>query len=171
MIRIKIGIIFLLISLLLISCNKGMEEPIIRVSINSNEQEMIYYGDRYNKKKEEIEKRLKEYMIGRRFVDLPTIEVGDSLEIKIANHNTAQFQIYDYIIDEKCNIRSDFIIDPTVIGVNENNIAEYEYSKAIDSEINTQNLKEEALYHCLLIRCDIENSSFVFATIVKEVTD
>lgn len=171
MIRIKIGFIILLISLLSISCAKGMEEPIIRVSINSDEQEMIYYGDRYNKKKEEIEKRLKEYMIGRRFVDLSAIKVEDSIEIKIANYNTEQFQIYDYIIDEKCNIRSDFIIEPTVIRVNENNIAEYNYSKNIDSEVNTQNLKEEALYHCLLIRCDIENSSFTFATIVKEVTD
>jgi len=49
--------------------------------------------------------------------------------------------------NEKCNVHSDFIDEPTVIRVNENNIAEYNHSNNIDSKINSRKLKEGPLYN------------------------
>ncbi|MBC8586825.1 hypothetical protein [Paratissierella segnis] len=72
---IMIGL--LLILLVLSSCtNNRIQEPAIKISYDSNELKVIYYLDRNNKEKEDIEEGVKNFMVGKRFIDLPTIDFG-----------------------------------------------------------------------------------------------
>jgi hypothetical protein len=67
----------LLILLVLSSCtNNRIQEPAIKISYDSNELKVIYYLDRNNKEKEDIEEGVKNFMVGKRFIDLPTIDFG-----------------------------------------------------------------------------------------------
>ena len=57
----------------------------------------------------EIKERLKDFMIGKKFTDLPTIDFEDKILIEALNFETDEFEIYDYIIDKKFNIISNYL--------------------------------------------------------------
>ena len=62
----------LLILLVLASCQNSMiQEPAIKISYDSNELKVIHYFNRNNKEKEDIEEGIKDFMVGKRFIDLP----------------------------------------------------------------------------------------------------
>ena len=92
----KLKLIFVLITaiatVLLTACQTGTEEPAIKLTSNSVELNPIYYGDLYNNEKEEIEKRLKDFMVGKRFIDLLTIEYGDLIQIEPLNFETGNMR-------------------------------------------------------------------------------
>lgn len=169
----KLKWIFVLISVivtvLLTACQTGTEEPAIRISSNSVELSPIYYGELYNKEKEEIEKRLKDFMIGKRFLDLPTIAYGDIIEIEPLNFDTGQYEIYDYIVDEKGNIISGYDIVPISVTSNSEEKREFTFEEGYDLASYKDFAVQEKLIHLLLIRCEIDNNSFAFATLVLNV--
>ncbi len=156
----------LLIALILISCQSSVEEPSIKVLYGSNELNPIYYGDRYNKEKENIEKRIKSVMVGERFIDLPTINFGEKMEIKALNFQTNEFQIYDYIVDEDGNIVSDYNVEPFIITSIDDERAEFIFEEREDLEKHQDYFVEGKSIHCLLFRSKINKSSFAFATLV-----
>ena len=57
---------FLLLLLILTSCQKPTPEPDIRISHNSNELKVIHYFDRNNEEKEDIEEYIKSVMVGEK---------------------------------------------------------------------------------------------------------
>ena len=63
-------IILMLVGLILTACGKKIPEPRLLLKYNDEQLKVIHYGDRYNKTQEDIEKRLKDYMVGKRFEDL-----------------------------------------------------------------------------------------------------
>ncbi len=57
----------LLILLVLASCqNRMIQEPTIKISYDSKELKPIYYLDRNNKEKEDIEEGIKSFMVGKK---------------------------------------------------------------------------------------------------------
>lgn len=169
--KLVIVIILVLVSVLLSSCQNSMEEPAIKILHDSDGLEPIYYGNRYNKEKDEIEKRLKDFMVGKRFIDLPIIDFGDKVQIEALNFKTKEFEIYDYIMDENCNIISDYNVEPFIISLVEDRNAEFIFEEAQDLDRYNEFAVEGKLIHCLLIRCKVNNSSFAFATLVLSVTE
>ena len=171
----KFKIIFIMISLLLIllvlpSCqNKMIPEPVIKVSYDSNELKVIHYLDRNNKEKEDIEEGIKNVMVGKRFIDLPMIDFGDKIEIEALNFETTEFEVYDYIVDERGNIVSDYSVEPFAITLVDNGNAEVVFEKDEDLEIYNDYRVEGKSIHCLLIRSKIDKSSFAFGTLVLGV--
>lgn len=163
---------FIIISLLLFllvltSCKKSkMQEPAIKISCNSKELKPIYYGNRYNKEKEDIEKRIKNVMVGKRFIDLPTIEFGELIEIEALNYETNEYEIYDYIVDENANIVSDYNIEPFTITSIDDDKAEFIVEDNENLESYGDYTVEGNSIHCLLFRSKINDSSFAFATLV-----
>ena len=171
----KFKIIFIMISLLLIllvlaSCqNKMIQEPAIKVLYDSNELKVIHYLDRNNKEKEDIEEGIKNVMVGKRFIDLPMIDFGEKIKIEALNFETTEFEVYDYIVDERGNIVSDYSVEPFAITLIDNGNAEVVFEKNEDLEIYNDYRVEGKSIHCLLIRSKIDKSSFAFGTLVLGV--
>ncbi|WP_409229390.1 hypothetical protein [Gudongella sp. SC589] len=160
----------LLILLVLSSCqNRMIQEPAIKISYDSKELRPIYYGDRYNEEKEDIEEAIKSIMVGKRFIDLPMIDFGERIEIEALNFETTEFEVYDYIVDESGNIVSDFSIEPFAITLVDNGNAEVAFEKGVDMEIYNDYMVEGKSIHFLLIRSKINKSSFAFGTLVLGV--
>ena len=168
----KFKIIFIMISLLLIllvlaSCqNKMIQEPAIKVLYDSNELKVIHYLDRNNREKEDIEEGIKDVMVGKRFIDLPMIDFGDKIEIEALNFETTEFEVYDYIVDERGNIVSDYSVEPFAITLVDNGNTEVVFEENEDLEIYNDYRVEGKSIHCLLIRSKIDKSSFAFGTLV-----
>lgn len=171
----KFKIIFILISLLLIllvltSCQgKMIQEPAMKVAFDSNELKVIHYMDRNNKEKEDIEERIKDVMVGKRFIDLPMIDFGEKIKIEALNFETSEFEVYDYIVDERGNIVSDYSVEPFAVTLVDNGNAEVVFEKNMDLEIYNDYQVEGKSIHCLLIRSKINKSSFAFGTLVLGV--
>jgi len=165
-----IMISLLLILLVLASCqNRMIQEPVIKVSYDSNELKVIHYFDRYNKEKEDIEEGIKDFMVGKRFIDLPIIDFGEKIEIEALNFETTEFEVYDYIVDERGNIVSDYSVEPFAITLVDNGNAEVVFEKREDLGKYYDNMVEGKSIHCLLIRSKINKSSFAFGTLVLGV--
>ena len=167
--NIFIMIVLLLTSLILTSCQSMIQEPVIKVSYDSNELKVIHYLDRNNKEKEDIEEGIKDVMVGKRFIDLPMIDFGEKIEIEALNFETTEFEVYDYIVDERGNIVSDYSVEPFAITLVDNGNAEVVFEKNEDLEIYNDYRVEGKFIHCLLIRSKIDKSSFAFGTLVLSV--
>lgn len=167
--KLFIMIALLLTLLALTSCQNKTQEPVIKVSYDSNELKVIHYFDRYNKEKEDIEKGIKDFMVGKRFIDLPTIDFGEKIEIEALNFETTEFEVYDYIVDERGNIVSDYSVEPFAITLVDNGNAEVVFEIDEDLKIYNDYLVEGKSIHCLLIRSKINKSSFAFGTLVLGV--
>lgn len=161
--------ILVIATILLTACQTRTEEPAIKISSNSVELSPIYYGDLYNHKEEEIEEQLQNFMVGKRFIDLPTIAYGDIIQIEPLNFETGQYEIYDYIVDEKGNIISKYDIVPISVISNNEEKTEFTFEEGYDLESYKDFAVQGKLIHCLLIRCEIDNNSFAFATLVLNV--
>lgn len=156
-----------LILLVLASCqNRMIQEPAIKISYDSKELKPIYYGDRNNKDEEDIEDMIKSVMVGKRFIDLPTINFGEIIEIKALNFETNEVEVFDYIVDENGNIVSEYNVEPFIITSVDDGKAEFVLEYSEDLESYHDYLVEEKSIHCLLFRSKINNSSFAFATLV-----
>ncbi len=164
--RVIVIIILILLAAILSSCKSNKQEPSIKISYDSEELSTIYYGNLYNKKQEDIEKRIKDYMVGKKFIDLPTITFKDVIQIEALNFDTKEFEIYDYIVDEHANIVSEYDVEPYIISSEGDANAEFIFGKSLNKENYLDFSVEGNLTHCLLIRCKIDNSSFAFATLV-----
>jgi len=164
-----IMIVLLLTLLTLTSCQSKTQEPVIKVSYNSNELKVIHYFDRYNKEKEDIENGIKDFMVGKRFIDLPMIDFGEKIKIEALNFETTEFEVYDYIVDERGNIVSDYSVEPFAITLVDNGYAEVVFERDEDLEIYNDYRVEGKSIHCLLIRNKINKASFAFGTLVLGV--
>jgi len=89
--------IAVLVAAFLSSCQNSTEETAIKIPSDSEELNVIYYGDLYNKKQEDIEKNLKGFMVGKRFSDLPSIAYGDIVQIEALKFETDEFEIYYHV--------------------------------------------------------------------------
>lgn len=162
-----IMISLLLILLVLTSCqNRMIQEPVIKISYDSKELKPIYYLDINNKEKEDIEEGIKSFMVGKKFIELPTIDFGEKIEIEALNFETTEFEVYDYIVDERGNIVSDYDINPIILTSVEDGNTELIFEKSEDLEKYYDYMVEGKSIHCLLIRSKINKSSFAFATLV-----
>jgi hypothetical protein len=160
--------IILFTTLLSLSACQGTmhEEPQIEISYNSEELNAIYYFNMKNEEERDIERGVKDVMVGKRFIDLPTVDFGKKIAVKTLNFESAEMEIYDYIVDERGNIISDYDVEPITIISVEGGKAEFIFEKDDYLERYDKYKVEGKAIHLLLIRCEIYNSSFAFGTLV-----
>ena len=94
------------------------------------------------------------------------IDFGEKIKIEALNFETTEFEVYDYIVDERGNIVSDYSVEPFAITLVDNGNAEVVFEKNEDLEIYNDYRVEGKSIHCLLIRSKIDKSSFAFGTLV-----
>ncbi len=162
-----ITLILFTILLILSSCQNTMhEEPQIEISYNSEELNAIYYLNIKNEKERDIERGVKDVMVGKRFIDLPTVAFGKKIVVEALNFETEEIEIYDYIVDESGHIISDYDVAPITIITLEGGKAEFSFEKDDYLERYDEYKVEGKAIHLLLIRCEINNSSFAFGALV-----
>lgn len=83
------------------------EEPRLKVTAGEQDLKVIYYGDRYNESREEINKRLKQAMEGSSWDELAYVALDEEIVIKAENFQTKEFSVTDYILKENGEIRYD----------------------------------------------------------------
>lgn len=161
-------IVFLFTTLLILSSCQGTmhQEPQIEISNNSEELDTIYYLDIKNEKERDIERGVKDVMVGKRFIDLPTVAFGEKIEVKALNFESDEMEIYDYIVDESGHIISDYDVDPITIIPLEGGKVDFIFEKDDYLERYDEYKVEGKAIHLLLIRCEIYDSSFAFGTLV-----
>ncbi|MFJ8067220.1 hypothetical protein ACIQYS_21845 [Psychrobacillus sp. NPDC096426] len=164
--RAKIWVIFIFSIILLTACQQGTEEPEIRISSASEQLTPISYGDLQNEEKEEIEERIRSYMVGKKFSELPSISNSEIIQIESLNFEADEFEVYDYILNEKGYIISEYDIAPVILSVGENGIVELPSQQTHNFGTYVDYAVDGKLIHCLLIRTKINNSNFAFATLV-----
>jgi hypothetical protein len=147
------------------------QEPEIEISYNSEKLNAIYYFNIKNEKERDIEQGVKDVMVGKRFIDLPTAGFGKKFEVEALNFETDEIEIYDYIVDERGHIISDYDVEPIAIISLEGGKTEFNFEKDDYLERYDEYKVEGKAIHLLLIRCEINNSSFAFGTLVLGVKE
>jgi hypothetical protein len=142
------------------------EEPQIEISYNFEELDTIYYLNIKNEKERDIERGVKDVMVGKRFIDLPTVGFGKKIVAEALNFETEEIEIYDYIVDERGHIISEYDVEPITIISLEGGKTEFIFEKDDYLERYDEYKVEGKSIHLLLIRCEINNSSFAFGTLV-----
>ncbi|MBM7661124.1 hypothetical protein JOC85_001896 [Bacillus mesophilus] len=164
-------IMTILLCAILSSCQTGTEEPAIKISAGSEELPTIYYGDVYNEKQEEIEANIKEFMIGKRWSDLPSVTYGDTIQVQARNFEAEELEVYEYLLDQKGNIVSEYEGQPLHMGSIVDGKLEFIFESSYVLEQYPELSVEEKLVHGLVIRCKINNSSFAFSTLILGTED
>lgn len=160
-----IYILLLLSTITLSSCGKMTPEPNLSLAYQDSKLDIIYYGNYYNDKEEDIETQLKNYMIGKKFEELPVIKSGDDILIKRLNFTTEEYIIIDYILDNKCNIVSQFTSEGYIVTTSDDAQSTFKYSNNHSIDEFQNFLVDDKNIHCLIINCKIDGSKFSFATL------
>lgn len=175
-VHIRYAVLFsLLLALLMLTACKGTltgegtEEPHIKIMAGNQELRGIYYGDRNNQTREEIEKRLKIAMDDQSIEQLPYVSLDEKIRIKTENFKTEEFKIFDYILTEDGQIRyqeklaqtsaipvedgiAAFTLVPNPAALLSSSSADYEPGKTIRG---------------FVLKADIHGSPFTFAFILR----
>ena len=157
-----------LIFLTLSACGEDSEEPMLSIKYKDETLHYIEYGNLHNKTQEDIEKRLKEYMIGRRFEDLPTIPLDEDIILENENFDVESYEVYDYVLDQKSNIVSDFDTESYTVEKLEKKKSSFKLLDIIKTGSYDAYKVDDRNIHCLLIKCKIEKSDFVFAVLLLD---
>lgn len=161
-------IILILVGLTLTACGKKIPEPRLLLKYNDEQLKVIHYGDRYNKTQEDIEKRLKDYMVGKRFEDLPIIPFDEDIIIENTNFAVDEYEVYDFILDKRGNIISNFNVEGSLVRELENDKVYFKFIDTLESRKYEDYTVDDKNIHCLLIKCKIDKSEFVFATLILD---
>lgn len=161
----------LVLTVLLLSACKGkkIEEPHLKIVAGGQEIQGIYYGNKYNQTREEIEKKLKKVMENSNLEELPYVALNKIITIEAENFQTEEFTIYDYILTKTGTIRyNEKVVQTSVVLVNEGkaNITLLP-NPAVSLSSNSEDYLPGKTIRCFLIRTNIEDSSFAFAFILR----
>ena len=166
---------FLLIAavLLLLAC-KGQvgqvkQEPQLQVAAGEQDLKVIYYGDRHNESRKEVNKRLKQAMEGILAEEISYVPIGEEIVIKAENFETEEFSITDYILKENGEIRYDEKVAQTsVIPVNDGAVSfplPSHFAAFLSSD--SEDYKPGKTIRGFVVRAEIDDAPFAFAFILR----
>lgn len=157
------------ISLMTAYNSKNTEEPRMKILAGGQEIQVIYYGDRYNKSIEEIEKNLVKFMKNGDLEALPYIDLTEIITIVAENFETKKYTISDYILTTTGTFRYNTkSVLTSVVPVN------YRKSTMVLTRNPSASLSSNSYDYmagksirCFVIRTDIDGSPFTFAFILR----
>lgn len=158
----------MLMVLILSACGKKTPEPRLSIEYNDEQLKVIHYLDRHNKTQEDIEEGLKDYMIGKKFEELPIVSFDEEIIIDNTNFAVEEYEIYDFIVDKRGNIISDFNTAGSTVEKFEDNKSYFKFIETVESRKYQDYAIDDKNIHCLLIKCKIGKSEFSFATLILD---
>lgn len=156
------------ITLTLVGCGKGKQEPNLAIEYNNEQMKVIHYGNFRSTDQKDIEERLKDYMIGKKFEELPAVAFDEAITLKNTNFDTDEFEIVDLVIDDKANIISEFDTTGTFVNKNEDGLFTFQFGDIVNKSKDETYKVDDNNRHCLLIKCAIDGSDFTFAILVLD---
>lgn len=163
-------ILVIFISIMLISKGStGKPEPRISIKVGEQIIKPIYYGDRYNTSRSDIER-----FLGKPFEDgsweaLPYVDLGDEVIIRFENFNATHVRVTEdllnregkFLYDEKSTLMHD-------VELNEDEIRFLMKSNwAVHLSSNSESYKPGHVIKCYVIRAEVDRSDFAFAFVVR----
>lgn len=158
----------MLMLLILSACGEKTPEPRLSLEYKDEQIKVIHYGDRYNKTQEDIERQLKDYMVGKKFEELPIVPFDEEIIIENTNFDVEEYEIYDFILDKRGNIISDFNIAGSVVGKLEDSKTYFKFIETVKPRQYENYMIDGKNIHCLLIKCKIGKAEFAFATLILD---
>jgi type I restriction-modification system DNA methylase subunit len=161
----------MILMVLLISACKGekTEEPHLKIDAGNQEIKVIYYGNQHNQTKEEIEERLKKVLEENSWEALPYVALNEKITIKTENFQTKELVITDYILTKTGAIRYDERVAQTSVVPVDDGVATMTLPRnlAVHLSSNSEDYKPGKTIRGMVIRTDINGSSFTFAFILR----
>ncbi|MCA0386031.1 MAG: hypothetical protein LCH34_10580 [Firmicutes bacterium] len=147
---------------------KGIPEPSVKISVGSQAIKTIYYGDRYNEKRDEMERFLN-FSFEEGWEAIPYVQIGEEVDITFDNFEATDVQITDVILTKEGRLKYGEQSDMTY-GL-----------KAVDGKLRyglpsnpavhlSSNLNDYAPGHVIracFIRTQINGSNFLFSFVIR----
>ena len=147
---------------------KGIPEPSVKISVGSQAIKTIYYGDRYNEKRDDMERFL-DFAFEDGWESIPYVELGDEVVIEFENFEATDVQFTDVILDREGQYRYGEQSDMTFGLKAVSGKLKYELpsNPAVHLSSNSDDYLPGHVIRACLIRTEINDSDFVFAFVVR----
>lgn len=148
---------------------KGTPEPWISVKVGEQEVKPIFYGDRYNKSREDIERYLVKPFEDGGWESLPYVKLGDEVVVRFENFEAANVTVTEDLLRQ----------DGTFLyGENSTVIHEVEVENdkvffdlpsnwAVHLSSNSENYRPGHVIRAFVVRAEINKSDFAFAFVIR----
>lgn len=166
-------ILCVMVTLALSACGKGTPEPNLTITIGDQSIKPIYYGDRYNESREDIERFLDFPFENATWEELPYVALGEEVVIESTNFDTDSFTVEDAILKQdgtfKYNEKSTVVYDVEVV----DDIAKFDVPghAAAHLSSNSEDYKPGHTIRAFVLRAKIDKADFAFAFVIRTNAD
>lgn len=165
-------LIFLILGVALLAACGGQtktQEPQLTVTAGDQELKVIYYGDRHNETRDEINRRLRQAMEGVSLEEIPYVDLGEEITIKAENFKTEKFAISDYVLKDNGEIRyQEKTAQKSEIQVTDAAAAfDLNSHPAVFLSSYSGDYEPGKTIRGFVVRSDIDGASFAFAFILR----
>lgn len=166
-------ILCVMVTVTLSACTKATPEPSLTITIDDQSIKPIYYGDRYNESREDIERFLNFPFENATWEDLPYVALGDEVVIEATNFEADLFTVEDAILKKdgtfKYGEQSTNVYDVEVVdGIAKFQIPDH-FATSLSS--NTEDYKQGHTIRAFVLRAKIDKADFVFAFVIRTNAD
>lgn len=148
---------------------KAIPEPSIGITIGDQIIKPIYYGDRYNENREDIERFLDFPFKNKTWEELPYVYIGDEVVITLENFEAEAFKIYDdlltqtgtFLYDEKSTRTFDIKV------INGEVRFDIPGNTSVHLSSNSESYEPGHVIRAFTIRTEINKSDFAFAFVIR----
>lgn len=148
---------------------RAIPEPSISIMIGEQSIKPIYYGDRYNETREDIERFLNLPFEEGSWEVLPYVELGDEVIIRFDNFEAKSVSIVEnllsqegkFLYDEKSALVHDVTLEDGVIRF------ELQSNPAVHLSSNSESYKPGHVIRAFVIRAEVNKSDFAFAFVIR----
>ncbi len=172
-IKCNVLIVCVLLTLALSACAKGTPEPNLTITIGDQSIKPIYYGDRYNESREDIERFLDFPFENATWEELPYVVLGEEVVIEATNFDTDLFTVEDAILKQdgtfKYNEKSTVVYDVEVV----DGIAKFDIPghAAAHLSSNSEDYEPGHTIRAFVLRTKIDKADFAFAFVIRTNAD
>ena len=168
-----LAIIALVVIVIIITFLKGgpsaTPEPKISVMIGEQVIKPIYYGDRYNQTRDEIERFLDLPFEDGSWEALPYVELGDEVVIRFENFEVGRITISEDLLNQEGKFLYDDRSTQTYdVEVEDREIHfELKSNWAVHLSSNSESYKPGHVIRAFVIRAEVNRSNFAFAFVIR----
>lgn len=152
---------------------RAIPEPSVSIKIGDQAIKPIYYGDRYNETREDIERFLDFPFEEGSWEALPYVDIGDEVSIRFENFEANSVSLVEDLLNQEgkylYNEKSSRAYD---VAVKDGEIRfELPSNPAVHLSSNSESYKPGHVIRAFVIRAEINGSDFAFAFVIRTNLD
>lgn len=148
---------------------RAIPEPSISIMIGEQSIKPIYYGDRYNETREDIERFLDFPFEEGSWEALPYVDLGEEVVIRFENFESQNVSIVEDLLNQEGKFLYDEKSSRThEVFVNDGEVRfELQSNPAVHLSSNTESYKPGHVIRAFVIRVEVGRSEFAFAFVIR----